>query len=74
MLALAVTAKMFGQRPSALAGIGDRVVALDFDICAAVALHWHENPELEAEPEVLWNWAEGNDRKPVKLIRLGVDF
>lgn len=65
---------MFGQRPSALAEIGDRVLALDFDIAAAVAIHRHENPEPEPEPEVLWNWASQEARTPVRLIRLGVDY
>jgi hypothetical protein len=38
MLAIAATAKTFGQRPSALLGISDSVVALDFDCAAALRL------------------------------------
>lgn len=73
MLALAITAKTFGQRPSLLAGVADSVVALDFDIAAAAALYQHEHREPEAEPEVLWDWSE-SDRTPMKLTRLGVDY
>ncbi len=38
MLALAVTAKTFGQRPSAMLGIADRTVALAVDLAAAAKL------------------------------------
>lgn len=45
MTALAVTAKTFGQRPSALLGVNDPVLALAIDLAATVKLH------LAAEPE-----------------------
>jgi len=44
LLALALTANKFSQRPSALLGLRDETVALDFDIAAAFRLH-----EFEAE-------------------------
>lgn len=42
MLALAVTAQKFGQRPSRLLGIADRGVALELDTVAALALDARE--------------------------------
>ena len=39
MLAVAATAKQFGVRPSALMVIRDEVLALSFDLAAAVKLH-----------------------------------
>jgi hypothetical protein len=38
MLAIVGAAKMFGQRPAALMGIADPVVALGFDLAAAERL------------------------------------
>lgn len=38
MMAIAATAKAFGVRPSELLGMDDAVMALDFDMAAAVVL------------------------------------
>lgn len=43
LLALAITANKFGQRPSGILGILDEAIALDFDVAAARCLVKHEN-------------------------------
>ena len=47
MLALAVTAKTFGQRPSALLEIADRLLALELDLAAAATLARAQQEALE---------------------------
>jgi hypothetical protein len=47
MLALAVTAKTFGERPSALLGIADRMLALELDLAAAATLARAQSEALE---------------------------
>ncbi len=41
---VAVTAQKFGCRPSSLVGLGDSVLALDFDLAAAARLLDMERP------------------------------
>lgn len=74
LLAMAITAKTFGQRPSALAGIRDAVLALEFDLASATTIWRQEHAPAEAEPEVLWDWRRGEERQPVRNVRLGLDY
>ena len=54
---VAVTAQKFGCRPSSLVGLGDSVLALDFDLAAAARLldmeraaRQQANPDFEEVP------------------------
>ena len=58
-LLLSLAAAKFGARPSALVGLGDPVLALDFDLAAtarllaaerAASTHLAANPEGEPSP------------------------
>jgi hypothetical protein len=47
---LVATAKMFGQRPSTLLDITDPVLALNFDLAAAV-VSWQMSARSDGGPE-----------------------
>jgi hypothetical protein len=49
LLAVAVTAERFSQRPSTLLGLLDEAPALDFDMACAYALHEREQAALQPQ-------------------------
>lgn len=51
LLALAHTAKTFGQRPSSLLRLTDEVIALDFDCAAALVLIQAEAKALKGDDD-----------------------
>lgn len=53
LLALAVTANSFGQRPSRLLGILDKNIALQIDTAAALALDKREQEQQKALAQMI---------------------
>lgn len=62
---LAIAAQKFGSRPSALAGLRDPVLALDFDLAAAARL-------LDTERAAREDAASGADENPAPPRRRDV--
>lgn len=61
LLALAVAAKSFGEKPSARFGIIDEVMALDFDLAAALMLKVYDPDALTQLIHALASSASGGD-------------
>jgi hypothetical protein len=67
-LLIAVAAQKFGARPSALVGLRDPVLALDFDLAAAARLLAHERIcSAGLQPDT--DPAEGDrcDSRPIRV-------
>ena len=56
MVALAVTAKTFGTRPSALLAMEDPMLALELDLAAALALERERQESASSDSRVQEIW------------------